>query len=207
MSPKLLFFDCETTGLPSRRNASPLDVAVWPRLVQIAWGIFDPLGNTEGLQSSIIRPDGFEIPAEATEIHGISHERAVREGRALADVLDEFVAAVEDPEIRLVAHHLAFDLGVAGSEIVRANKSRRLFEIPGLCTMETTTELCRLPRWGGAGFKWPTLMELHVHVFGEPYDHPHDAASDLQACARCFFRLLEDGYYSLPAAEDRSGGS
>jgi DNA polymerase III subunit alpha len=64
--------------------------------------------------------------------------------------------------------------------------------------METTTELCRLPRWGNAGFKWPTLMELHVHVFGEPYDDPHDAASDLRACARCFFKLLGDGYYSLP---------
>ncbi len=54
MSARLLFFDCETTGLPIRRNASPRDVSVWPRLVQLAWGIFDPCGNTEGVRSHII---------------------------------------------------------------------------------------------------------------------------------------------------------
>ena len=201
MSARLLFFDCETTGLPTRRNASPYDVSAWPRLVQLAWGVFDSLGNTEGIKSSIIRPEGFEIPAASTDIHGISQELAVRDGSELSDVLDAFLTAIDDPEILLVAHNLAFDLGVVGAEIVRSDKSRRFFEIPGLCTMETTTELCCLPRWGSGGFKWPTLMELHVHLFGDPYDHPHDAASDLKACARCFFELLGDGFYSLPDSE------
>lgn len=199
MSAKLLFFDCETTGLPTRRNASPFDVSAWPRLVQLAWGTFDELGNTDGINSHVVRPEGFVIPAESTRIHGISHELALREGRDLSGVLDEFSAAVDDPKILLVAHNLAFDLGVVGAEIVRANKPRHLFEIPWLCTMETTTELCCLPRWGSGGFKWPTLQELHVHLFGNPYDHAHDAASDLNACARCFFELLGAGFYSVPS--------
>ena len=204
MSARLLFFDCETTGLPSRRNASPRDVSVWPRLVQLAWGFFDPLGNTEGVHCHIVRPKGFRIPAEATEIHGISHARAVRTGKDLDEVLDEFLDAVDHPEISLVAHHLAFDIGVVGAELVRLNKRLRLLDLPGLCTMKTTTEVCCLPRWGSAGFKWPTLGELHAHLFGRPYDRAHDAASDLEACARCFFKLLRDGYYRLPTSDRRS---
>ena len=70
-----LLFDCETTGLPHRRNLSPWDVSGWPRLVQLAWEFYDSLGNPEDMHCQIIRPDGFEIPAEATRIHGISHSR------------------------------------------------------------------------------------------------------------------------------------
>ena len=105
------------------------------------------------------------------------------------------------PEISLVAHNLAFDLGVVGAELVRLNKRLRFLDLPGLCTMETTTEVCCLPRWGSAGFKWPTLVELHVHLFGRSYDRPHDAVGDLEACARCFFKLLGDGYYRLPPSK------
>jgi DNA polymerase III epsilon subunit-like protein len=195
---KLLFFDCESTGLPLRRDLSPWDVEGWPRLVQLAWGTYDPLGNLLDIRSSIIRPDGFTIPAEATTIHGISHSRAVAEGEELARVLDDFGEAIESPSITLVAHNIDFDCGVVGAEFIRLKKSFRLLDVPAVCTMKTTAEVCRLPRPYGPGFKWPTLDELHLHLFGGSYERPHDAANDLQACARCFFRLLQDGHYRLP---------
>jgi DNA polymerase III epsilon subunit-like protein len=166
--------------------------------VQLAWGIFDLRGKPIEVSSHIVKPRGFRIPADATAIHGITHSRALKQGRELAEVLDEFLAAIEVPEVLLVAHNLSFDLGVVGAEIVRSGKSQRLFEIPGICTMKTTSDLLRLPRWGGRGYKWPTLEELHSQLFGQAYDRPHDAAEDLHACARCFFMLLKEGYYSLP---------
>lgn len=206
MKTKLLFFDCETTGLPRSRSLSPWDISGWPRLVQIAWGFYDPLGNSEDISSHIIRPEGFRIPADATMIHGISHSHAVQAGRDLVQVLDEFNEAIEGPEITFVAHNLDFDRGVVGAELVRLKKNLRLFEIPAICTMKTTAEVCRLPRPNGPGFKWPTLEELHLHLFGRSYERPHDASSDLQACARCFFKLLQEGHYSLPLPpENRSG--
>jgi DNA polymerase III epsilon subunit-like protein len=195
---KLLFFDCESTGLPLRRDLSPWQVENWPRLVQLAWGTYDLRGNLLDIHSHIIRPDGFVIPAEATTIHGISHSQAVEEGEDLARVLEEFGEAVDSPSITLVAHNIDFDCGVVGAEFIRLKKNPRLLEVPAVCTMKTTAEVCGLPRSSGWGFKWPTLEELYSFLFGGSYENPHDAASDLQACARCFFRLVQDGHYHLP---------
>lgn len=192
---RFVVFDCETTGLPLTRHFSADDVDGWPRLVQIAWGIYDGLGNAEGSRSYIVRPEGFEIPAAATKIHGITHARAVREGRDLGEVLREFLDAMERSNGVLVAHNLDFDFGVVGAELVRMRMPLGFLEKRGICTMKTTTNLLQLPRPGGLGFKWPALEELHAWVFGYPYPGAHDAASDLAACARCFFKLLQSGHY------------
>lgn len=194
---KFFIFDCETTGLPRTRYFSPEVADDWPRLVQIAWGRYDSRGNAEEAQSSIIRPEGFRIPLDATKIHGITHAHALRVGRELAEVLDEFLAAAERPDTILVAHNLDYDFGVIGAELVRTRKPLWFLDIPGICTMKSTTELCRLTRPGGFGFKWPTLEELHTYVFGHAYDGAHDAARDLEACARSFFKLLQVGHYPL----------
>lgn len=41
-----LFFDTETTGLPKNYKAPASDSDNWPRLVQIAWSIYDAEGNS-----------------------------------------------------------------------------------------------------------------------------------------------------------------
>ncbi len=195
---KFLFFDCETTGLPRSRFFSPDDVDGWPRLVQIAWAHYDIRGNLEEARSHIVRPDGFMIPADATKIHGITHAHALRVGRDLGKVLDEFLDAGDRPGTTLVAHNLDYDRGVLGGELVRQTKSLRFLEMPGICTMKETTELCALPRPGGGfGHKWPTLEELHRYCFGFSYEGAHDAAADIGACARAFFKLLEAGHFLL----------
>ncbi len=190
------FFDCETTGLPQIRYFAPEVAGEWPHLVQIAWSRFDARGNAEEARCHIIRPEGFRIPEDATRIHGISHAHARRVGRPLAEVLDEFLEAAAAPGTVLVAHNLDYDLGVVGAELVRSRRPRDFLDIPGICTMKGTTELCRLPRWGGGcGYKWPTLEELHEFVFGRSYEGAHDAARDLEACARCFFTLRRQGHF------------
>jgi len=173
-----LFFDCETTGLPRIRYFSPEVAEEWPRIVQIAWARYDAQGQGKGTESRIVKPDGFSIPPDSTRIHGISDAHARRVGRDLGEVLDEFLEAAGQPGITLVAHNLDYDFGVVGSELVRTRKSLSFLEIPGICTMKSTTDLVQLPRPGGGfGHKWPTLEELHTYVFGFSYEGAHDAAN------------------------------
>jgi DNA polymerase III epsilon subunit-like protein len=194
----LLFFDCETTGLPRVRYFSPEVIDDWPRLVQLAWARYDPRGKEQEARSFIVRPEGFRIPADATRIHGISHARALQEGRDLADVLDEFLEAACAAATTLVAHNFDYDRNVVAGELIRMRKPLGFLELTGICTMKETTNLCQLSRPGGGfGFKWPTLEELHAHCFGFSYDGAHDAANDIGACARSFFRLLEAGHFRL----------
>jgi len=188
-----LVFDCETTGLPRDRNASYQDVDNWPRLVQLAWALYDPFGRLAESHSLIIRPDGFIIPAESAEIHGITQERALREGRPAPEVLASFAAALDRVLDALIAHNLEFDLNVLGAEFHRRRMAARLFGRTGLCTMKTTTHLLRLP--GPYGYKWPKLEELYRHLFETAYEGAHDAGRDVEACARCFFELRSRGHY------------
>ncbi len=194
---KLLFFDCETTGLPRSRSFSPEVAEDWPHLVQLAWARYDLRGNTEDARNHIVRPEGFRIPADATRIHGISHAHALKVGRDLGEVLDEFLEAAAAPGTTLVAHNLSYDTGVIGAELVRLRRPLGFLDLPGICTMKGTTELVQLARPGGFGYKWPSLEELHLYCFGHSYDGAHDAASDLEACARSFFRLVEAGHFRV----------
>jgi hypothetical protein len=41
----LLFFDTETTGLPKYWKAPVTDTENWPRMVQLAWLLYDSEGN------------------------------------------------------------------------------------------------------------------------------------------------------------------
>ena len=59
---KYLFFDTETTGVD--RNGD--------RIVQISWILTDEQDNELSVESYIIRPDGYEIPARVSAIHGIT---------------------------------------------------------------------------------------------------------------------------------------
>jgi DNA polymerase III epsilon subunit-like protein len=90
----------------------------------------------------------------------------------------------------LVAHNVEFDNGVVGAEFYRAGRGENpLDALPHYCTMRETTDVCRIPG-GPRGWKWPTLDELHYHLFGQRLQSSHEALADARACARCYFRLV-----------------
>ena len=90
-SPQYLFFDTETTGLPYHDYISAEESpANWPRLVQLSWIMTDGEGNIIKEMNKFVIPEGFTIPADATEIHGISTEYASYWGEKLERVLHVF---------------------------------------------------------------------------------------------------------------------
>ncbi len=59
-------------------------------MVQIAWQLHDEEGNLVENQDYIIKPEGYDIPFNATRIHGISTKMAHEQGRDLVEILEEF---------------------------------------------------------------------------------------------------------------------
>lgn len=185
-----LFFDTETTGLPRNWNAPVSDLDNWPRLVQIAWLQYDSKGRKVLEQDYIIRPEGFTIPPDASRVHGISTEQAVREGADLRDVLKEFSGLIDEAKF-LVAHNIGFDEKIVGAEFLRKEVKNSLFKIDKFCTMKASTSYCELP--GNYGYKWPKLSELHFKLFNSGFEEAHNAAVDIEACAKCFWELKQRG--------------
>lgn len=186
MQELFLFFDTETTGIPLDWRAPATDLDNWPRVVQLAWELYDESATQLSSAVSLIKPDGFTIPADASRVHGITTERALADGRDISDVLQEFLLCV--PGATLVAHNIAFDEPVLEAEYFRLGMQTPFAEQRKLCTMLSSTKFCRIRNTRG-GLKWPRLEELHTHLFGSAFDGAHDATNDVTACARCFFEL------------------
>jgi DNA polymerase-3 subunit alpha len=187
-----LIFDTETTGLPKDYNAPLTDLDNWPRMIQLAWQLHDKEGKLLEAQSYIIKPEGFVIPRGSEKIHGISTDRAVREGHDLSFVLDEFNKALEQAKV-VVGHNVGFDNNIIGAEFLRKNIKTTLFDKKVVDTIPVSTAYCQLPGGKYGKFKWPTLEELHEKLFNEPFDAAHNAAADVQATARCFLELIRLG--------------
>ncbi|MDR1864619.1 MAG: 3'-5' exonuclease [Bacteroidales bacterium] len=185
-----LFFDTETTGLPGNWKAPVTDTDNWPRLVQLAFLLYDADGNRISDGNHIVRPDGFTIPAGASRIHGITTERALREGVELKAVLKEFDALIGQADY-LVAHNMAFDEKIAGAEFLRNGMTNPIPTKQRICTMEKTTNFCAIN--GPYGYKWPKLSELHYRLFRTGFDEAHNAAVDITATAKCFWELRRMG--------------
>ena len=169
-----MFFDTETTGKANMKL--PASHPTQPRLVQLACILAD--GSDEvAVLSCIVKPSGFEIPLEASNIHGITTEIATSQGVALESALALFseLAALTE---QYVAHNIGFDLLVMIREL--GNWQVR----PTFCTMEAMTPICEL--LGPYGFEWPRLSEAYEHAFHEPLVGAHDALADVRACKRLY---------------------
>ncbi|MEC7265397.1 MAG: PHP domain-containing protein, partial [Bacteroidota bacterium] len=191
-----LIFDTETTGLPKRWDAPITDTDNWPRCVQIAWQLHDELGNLVEHQDFLIKPDGFNIPYESEQIHGISTALAEEQGVPLEEVLIKFNEALSRTKF-VVGQNVDFDVNIMGCEFHRYQVESSLTTLPVLdtCT-EHTAELCKIPGGRGGKFKLPTLTELHEFLFGEPFAEAHNATADVEATTRCFLELVRKRQFS-----------
>ncbi|MBU0650352.1 3'-5' exonuclease [bacterium] len=178
-----LVFDTETTGLPIGNE--------FPRLVQIAWVNYDFVGNIISEKEYIIKPEGFDIPQEATRIHGITTARAVNEGVLLEFVLNDFNNDIESADF-IVAHNMGFDEKIIANECARKNIENKLSKKIRICTMKESAPYCAIPGKNGKP-KWPSLAELYMKLFNKGFEDAHNAKADVKACAKCFWELKNRG--------------
>jgi len=188
-----IFFDTETTGVPLNYKAPTTDTHNWPRLVQLGWIVMDSKGNKLSQHDYIVRPVGFSIPAEAARVHGITTEHALKVGRDLTEVIDEFMADF-DKATFVVGHNISFDQNIIGAELVRLHRPDVMKSKRTYCTMQAGTDFCRIP--GRYGYKWPKLQELYVKLFGHDFEGAHNAMADIEATQECFWEMHNRGLIS-----------
>jgi DNA polymerase-3 subunit epsilon len=191
----ILVFDVETTGVPARGEiiSSPF----YPHLVEVAGILIDPTNEKERASFSfVVRPDGWEIPEEASKIHGISQEVALTVGVPMAVAMAAFTnlrAAADE----LAGHNVAFDLQMIQAALHRLG-ARPAHPGPMVitCTAELGTAIARLPPTDrmietgyGSKFKKPSLEELYLILFNEVMIGAHGALADCRATARCLLRM------------------
>lgn len=193
----ILVFDTETTGIILR--GLPASHPSQPRIVQLGAILFDDAQRVVGEMNLLIKPEGFEIPAEAARVHGISTELATRYGVSVGGALRLFLALCDRAEL-VVAHNFEFDRTMTQSELHRLQLTaeiERFLAKKSFCTMQAATDVCRLPSRTGVGFKWPNLQEAHRHFFSEEFQGAHDAMADVRACARVFWHLRKSSHPDL----------
>ena len=191
--PQYLFFDTETTGLPYYDYISAEQAPDnWPRLVQLSWIMTDGEGNITKEMNKFVIPEGFVIPADATEIHGISTEYASYWGERLERVLNVFNKSLKKADY-IICHNSWFDTNVLCAEMNRMNIPTTLMEKKSYCTMLSGADLCAI-EWDGPGYKWPTLQELHKYLFRKGFSDAHDALADVRAVASCFWEMRDRRY-------------
>lgn len=189
----IIVFDTETTGVPKNYKAPVTDTENWPRLVQLAFAVHHPVSMARAFEANlIIKPEGFSIPVEASDIHGITTREAEVNGVDLVIAMNLFCRCLEVCDT-IVGHNIGFDEKIMGAEMVRTGIKPAKADRTKICTMNASTKFCALPAKNGRGYKWPKLQELHKKLFDSEFDGAHDAMEDVNATVRCFYALKERG--------------
>ncbi|MBD1583460.1 3'-5' exonuclease [Pseudoalteromonas sp. S16_S37] len=188
----LVTYDTETTGLPEWKK--PSDDEAQPHTVQIG-AIKHNLDTGEEIDqlNIIVKPDGWEIPQETIDIHGITNERALAEGIPEKDAIQKLVEFCEGSERN--AFNRTFDQRIIRIGLKRffneetqeawANKEDHH------CTMLLAKPIMQLSPKGRYGYKQPKLSEAYRYFTGENLEGAHDALIDAKAAAVVYLKIKE----------------
>ena len=131
---------------------------------------------------AIIQPLDFEISQGSIDIHGITQERAERDGRPFAEVFVDFMKFIGPRTTTLVAHNAKFDTSVLKSEMIRRGMNIGLLDdINFVCTMQMYKERFFVPI---------KLGVLYKEIFGDDFENAHNSLADCIACGRVYPYLL-----------------
>ncbi len=182
-------FDIETTGFPTRnpnyKNDSDFKGC---DIVQLAWRLCSNDNERDITKSFIIKRNGFSITN--SRFHGITNKISDKEGVSLESVLYELTFDLFLTK-KIIAHNLEFDLPILLNNLKKFNMKKTIKTIQEMgkfCTMKESTSILKIP--GYRGYKYPKLSELHNHYFKRDFEGAHNARHDVDACARCFFKMI-----------------
>lgn len=194
---KIFVFDTETTGLPKEKNASILLTDKWPYIVQLSYLLYDTDQAIviDYVDQIIKLPSNIKITKESTDIHKITNEICNEKGVDIKRELIDLNVAMLKADI-IIAHNISFDKNMIMVECLRhkiiQNFTQNSMRKPEFCTMKNSVNICKIERtdkFGRKYFKYPKLMELHKHLFGDIPEGLHNSMVDVLVCLRCYGKM------------------
>lgn len=180
---EILVFDTETTGLPDWK--SPSEAEHQPHLVQLAAHLVDV--DTRAIKQTIdliIRPDGWVITPELTEIHGITHEYACAVGVPEKLAVELFLLMWNGR--KRIAFNTTFD-----NRLIRIATKRYFDEAISETWHEGEYECAMIASRKIMGGKQPNLAEAYKHFTGKEIQNAHTAIGDVNACMEVYFAVKD----------------
>ena len=206
----VLCFDVETNGLLNTKRPLPR-LEECPHTLQISYAMYDLDRKCllKTVDSYVKIPSHVTIPPEAANVNKITLEMC-NEGYPMVELLREFYVDYHLSKI-LVAHNYHFDSAMLNIELQRNWHELQSFYPYALnlfnptymrerkmrykCTMMDSTDLCKIPHAKPAKegkpqtFKWPTLIELHKHLFNYEPIGMHNSMMDVWCTLRCYLMM------------------
>jgi DNA polymerase-3 subunit epsilon len=176
-------YDTETTGLPDWKV--PSDNASQPHIVQLAALLVDnTTQETVASMNVIIKPDGWIIPKEVSDIHGITTEHALTVGIPEQAAVEMLLRLRGDHD--RVAYNKTFDQRIIRIALKRffsgETTDKWAIKDDHHCSMRLAREVI--------GGKQPKLIEAYKMLCGKDLVDAHTAIADAQASKEVYFAAL-----------------
>ncbi|TVU79888.1 3'-5' exonuclease [Pseudoalteromonas neustonica] len=181
----LVSYDTETTGMPDWKT--PSDGENQPHIVQLSAVKHDPeTKELIGELDLIIKPDGWVIPQETIDIHGITNEHAIEVGIPEKEAIQQLLDFCEGSE--RIAYNRTFD-----QRIVRIGLKRFFDEKAQEQWAQKDDHHCSmfLAKKAMKAGKNPKLVEAYKHFIGKELEGAHNALNDAKASMAVYFAVTE----------------
>ena len=193
---KIVFVDVETTGLPDRDSygnyVTPRKKAAYDnaRLLSLSYMITDYTGNSiMDPKELFVKPYGFTIPEEISELTGITTENANERGRHLNSVVTEFEIDIRKHAVTyFISHNVEFDKKIVMNSALRRHwiKDSLLLHMEDEMRYKCTSKLIK-SKLG----RYMELSEAVKDILKEEPAGLHTALQDMKYCKKLYFYLEE----------------
>jgi len=187
---RALVFDTETTGLFKFFHAAhvrPEQMRPYPWVIEFFGHVVTDDGSVLGEEDFLVRPNPLSLIDETiTRITGLKPEDVAEQ--PMFDAYADRVIALLGPAEAIVAHNLSYDMRIMEVAFKRIGRFEEWSEaIRGkrlICTVQESEH------YKGHRMK---LTDLHIFLFGAPFEGAHRARSDVAGLTACYLEMRKRG--------------
>lgn len=199
--PGYIAFDTEGSGLfrykdPVTGKPIPANEQDQPRLAEFAAIYLDKDMQPEKEVQFYIKPDGWEMTAEATEVNGLTTAFLLEFGIHPKEVLDLWTTAIRDDRRAVIAFNAQHDCKQMRAELRHAGMDDLFMITKNSCVMRGCGPLGIEKANGKKGF--PQLADACRH-FDIVMPEAHNALDDARAAAEIARNLMRLDLFLEPA--------